>query len=495
MPSMSFRLPADLSPSVATDLVRASVGGGHDRAPTATRTEIRNGHLVLTRDAAESGPVYVPWPVTGDSRFVTPTTSLMFRDRPYNLAVELARGKLNQVRNQYADWVNGGLTPAPDVEETLTRATHTFSESLLDADGAAGDRLAGESLAGAHKAAELLVGRYEDQVFRLRHLRQPKFDTALGCRIAGVPPRGLDDVFRLTFNDACVPLTWRATETSESDYRWADADAAVAWATDRSLRVSAGPLIDFSPGGLPDFVLNQEADPVLLRSLMCDYVETVVTRYKGKVSRWLVTAGANGTDVLGLTEEDLIRLTAMAADCAWQIDPNLHVTFGLSQPWGDYLTTPGFDYSPFVYADTLLRAGLPFAGVDVEWLFGTSPRGTYCRDVLEASRLLDLFGLLGVPIQVSLAYPSATAADPLADSVERAVGAGQWGDFSLGSQAEWAETFATLAVCKSYVTGVVWDHLSDAVPHRIPNAGLVDASGALKPAFDRLRAIREGHLK
>ena len=65
MPSMSFRVPAGLAPSAAADLLRSSVGGGHDRAPTATRAELRDGHLVLTRDAAESGPVYVPWPVAG----------------------------------------------------------------------------------------------------------------------------------------------------------------------------------------------------------------------------------------------------------------------------------------------------------------------------------------------------------------------------------------------------------------------------------------------
>ena len=52
-----------------------------------------------------------------------------------------------------------------------------------------------------------------------------------------------------------------------------------------------------------------------------------------------------------------------------------------------------------------------------------------------------------------------------------------------------------LIVCKSYVSGVLWDHLSDADPHRLPNSGLVDARGAIKPAFDRLRALREEHLK
>ncbi|HJZ91714.1 MAG TPA: hypothetical protein VKE40_12640, partial [Gemmataceae bacterium] len=166
-----------------------------------------------------------------------------------------------------------------------------------------------------------------------------------------------------------------------------------------------------------------------------------------------------------------------------------------SQPWGDYLAGPGYEYSPFVFADTLLRAGLPFAGIELEMFCGTAPRGSYCRDLLEASRMLDLFGMLGVPVQVSLAYPSSDLADPKGDPDERIEGAGQWRDFSIATQADWATAFTALAVCKSYVVGVFWDHLSDAEPHRIPNAGLVDALGAIKPAFDRLRSLREDHLK
>ena len=100
-----------------------------------------------------------------------------------------------------------------------------------------------------------------------------------------------------------------------------------------------------------------------------------------------------------------------------------------------------------------------------------------------------------MPVQVSLAYPSATTPDPQADPVELPQGSGRWRDFTPAVQADWAAAFASLALCKSYVSGVFWDHLADAAPHRIPNAGLVDVRGNAKPAFDRLRALRETHLK
>jgi hypothetical protein len=495
MHTMTFRVPAGLPEPVADDLLRSSVAGGHDRAPTPTRAVLQDGHLVLSRDLGESGPVYVPWPVPRAGRVVTPTTTLTFRDRVYDLAAELARGKVNQVRNQYAEWHGGGLNAAPDVEEMLTRAAHVFGSAIMEEQPSPADRQADEALAIAHEAAELLIRKYQDQVFRLRHQRQPKLDTLLGCRIRAAPPAGLDDAFRLSFNAACVPLTWRSIEPAESGYRWDEADAAVQWAADRNLRVVAGPLVDFAEGGMPDYVRKLQGDPLSFKSLMCDFVETVVARYRGQVTRWQVTAGANGSNVLGIGEEDLIRLTAMAADAAWQIDSGLQLTFGLSQPWGDYLAAGGYEYSPFVYADTLLRSGLPFAGVDVECYMGTSPRGSFCRDLLGTSQLLDLFGVLGVPVHIALAYPSAAAPDPQADPAERVGGGGQWRDFSPAAQADWATAFGTLVLCKSYVSTVLWDHLSDADPHRIPNGGLVDARGAVKPAFDRLRTLREAHLK
>ena len=54
----------------------------------------------------------------------------MFRDRPYQLLAELARGKINQVRNQYADWQGGGLAANDEVEFHLGRATRRIRRGI-----------------------------------------------------------------------------------------------------------------------------------------------------------------------------------------------------------------------------------------------------------------------------------------------------------------------------------------------------------------------------
>ena len=86
-------------------------------------------------------------------------------------------------------------------------------------------------------------------------------------------------------------------------------------------------------------------------------------------------------------------------------------------------------HSPFIFADTLIRAGLNLAAVDMEWVMGVTPRGSYCRDVLDASRLLDMYALLGVPLRVTLGYPSAAGPDLDADPEMRLwTPIGCWGD-------------------------------------------------------------------
>ncbi len=107
---------------------------------------------------------------------------------------------------------------------------------------------------------------------------------------------------------------------------------------------------------------------------------------------------------------------------------------------------------------------------------GMTPRGSYCRDVLEVSRLLDLYNLLLIPLSVTLGYPSSALPDPDADP-ELRLDAGRWRDgFTPQTQADWLGTFAPLALCKHYVHTVRWAHFSDADAHQFPHCGLVDAA-------------------
>src|SRR5437879_9163632 len=107
----------------------------------------------------------------------------------------------------------------------------------------------------------------------------------------------------------------------------------------------------------------------------------------------------------------MLWLTARLAEAALQLAPELELVVGVAQPWGEYLAREEHTYTPLVFLDTLLRAGLRLAAIDLEIVMGVSPRGSYCRDLLEVSRLLDSYAVLSAPIHVTLGFPSSPQID------------------------------------------------------------------------------------
>jgi hypothetical protein len=457
---------------------------------------VDGGRLTVHRDVDESGCLAAPWEVNGAGRLMSASATLMERDLPYHFQVELARGKINQLRCQAADWRSGGLQMPGDLVQQIRDASLTFGRAATQMPSEQAGEHAQNALRLGYLTADRLVRLYIDQVFQVRQQRQPKLDTTLGCRLTGSAPR---DAAALAVPQFCntvqLPLAWKEIEPAEASYSWEPHDALLDWAESRGLPVSAGPLVDFAPNQLPPWLAMWERDLHSIASFMCDYVETVVKRYHGRIRSWQLTAASNCTTALSLAEDELLWLTVRLAEAARQIDSGLELVVGLAQPWGDYMAQAERSHSPFIFADTLIRAGLNLAAVDIEWVLGVTPNGSYCRDMLEASRLLDLYALLGVPLQVTLGYPSSTTADAQADP-EQYVGAGHWQNgFNPAIQGDWAASFGALSLCKPYVRGVSWCQLSDAEPHQFPNCGLIDPQGSPKPAVQALRTLRERYLR
>ena len=465
MGSMSFLLPNPLPPGADEAVRRACFAGGYDQTPVPTRVEFRGNRLVVSRTLSESGYLLVPWPVEPFGSFVTTTATLRERPEPYALLVELARGKLNQVRTQAADWAELGLRTPADFDRAVREATRLFGSAVLNQPSADSDAA----------AASVLEQSY-----------------ALAARLTR-PAGHLEAEYRRSFNAVQLGLVWREIEPAESRYDWAAADAVVAAARGAGMPVTAGPVIDISPGMLPDWAAGWNGDLPTLAAFMCDFLETAIARYKGDVRRWVVCGGFNHADGLGLGDDDRLRLAARLFESASHIDPELDLVLSIAQPWGDYLVNDDQTISPLAFADDLIRTGLRVSAVELELRTGCVPRGSLPRDPLDAGRLLDLFSLLGLPLEVVLSCPSSAGPDPQALAHGQSVG-----DVSAPSpeaQADWGESFAALALCRPHVRAVTWDHWSDADPHMAPSAGLVEADGRAKPLLGRLRALRAAHLK
>lgn len=472
------------------------MAGGPDNSPWPTALDLSPEQLRVGRAVDESGFLIVPWTIDGRGRMMGTSATLIERTRPYNLLVELARGKVNQVRCQAFDWRAGGLLVSPELEQLIRDAclafAHTVSGNSLD--GAT--QQAQVALELAYRAAEQLVRTYVSQVFQIRHQRQPRLDSTLSCRLGqSVPPPNLAAELSSAFNGVCVPFSWSQIENEEGNYRWDEADALVDWARQQQLDLAAGPLIDFSSAHLPAWLWMWERDLPSLAAFMCKFVETVVRRYRSRIRRWQLTAASNCANVLALSDDDLLGLTYRLAESARQIDPSLELSIGIAQPWGEYMAQSERSHSPFLFADTLIRSGLNLGSLNLELVMGVTPRGSYCRDLLEISRLLDLYALLGVPLRVTLGYPSSPLPDADADP-DLHVEGGHWGDgFSPEVQAAWTADVAALTLCKPYVQGVQWVQFRDVETHPFPHAGLVDPNDRVKPALHKLRELRAAHLR
>ena len=292
------------------------------------------------------------------------TATLAERPAPYALAVELAQGKLNDVRNQMSDWLQLGLRSTPQLEKKLGEAQKAFVVAATIGGSTRRMRQAAQaSLDASTAAGDMLFDAYTSQILQSRLSSTSRLPTHLACIIAETPrrrPSALD--WASSFNMVQVNVPWKQIARSEGQYRWDVLDSLLSWGRRAGLAVEVGPLIEFRYGTIPDWVSLWEGDCESIGGLVADFVQQVVQRYRGRVPLWhLVHRPASG-DILGLTEEEQIRITARAIQVAHQADPTAQLAIGIDRPWADWMGSSHFQLGPLHLCDYLLRADLGLSG-------------------------------------------------------------------------------------------------------------------------------------
>ena len=492
---LKFRLtPPDLSGRLPE--LRKAYVTGLDRTPERLSVDVRPGLMTCHRESPESGRLSVPWRVDGFGSPILATATLAERGEPYELAVELARGELNDVRNQAADWIQMGLRPPDELEALLARSRRAFARAATARDEPAqAVASAQESLAAALEAGHVLAVAYTRQVLSRRLEGAARLPTLLASVLEGRPTTHPSaEPLSGVINSARLRCSWAQLEPAEGQFRWDEVDEQLAWCRRKHLVVSAGPLLEFRPGALPDWLWLWEGDLDSIAGMVSDLVRQTVTRYRGKVACWHVVGRPATGEVLGLGEDDQIRLTARAIQVARQADPSAQIVIDLDRPWAEWMGSSPFRLGPLHLADSLARAELGLTGIGLEVAPGFSPPGSHMRDLFDFSRLLDLYALLNLPLHVGLVAPSSADADPRADPGVR-VELGQWpAPPDEASQRDWASEWVALAVAKPFVRSVTWLQATDATPHLYPHGGLFGPEGAPKLALPWLKSFREGHL-
>lgn len=463
---------------------------GFDGCIYPTRVELQNNIVTCRRPHSDSGKLHVPWPAPGFGRPVLSTTSLREREEPYLLALELARGKLATVREQRASWEMLNMEVPAESKRIEREAFRLLSRAA--ASGASpqeASATASQSINKAIEASESLVDAYVQQRLAMRHHSQLHPTVLTGCTIdAAVPDSSAESVFLQSFNSAVAPAEWRLIEPQEGDCRWEALDRMVGWCTDHRMIVRGGPLIDLGARGMPDWLAPWQSDVVNMQSFVCDFIETAVSRYTGRIRLWETSAHANTGVALELSEESRLGLAARAIEAARRTDSDSQLFIRIDQPWSEYQARGQHRLSAFQFVDALVRANIGLHGVNLEIAIGYRPRGSLLRDRMSLSRLIDTWSQLGIQLHVTLAMPSSEASDMDAHpdlEVDDGTDDDSWTE---SRQARIAAEYVRLLTAKPAVTGIYWSHFHDALPHRFPHAGLIDVDGRVKPvasAFDQ----------
>ena len=484
MGEMTFLLPTGIDAACRSGLERACLAGGPESVPWPSLAVVQSDRLIVTRETSESGCLHAPWRVDGSGRFMISSCTLMEREAPYRLLVELTRGKLNQVRNQSWEWRSAGLDIPADFANNLKRAQQSFRTAVCAGSPEVADLAAGDALESMALGGSSLVQAYVEQVFHLRRDRPDTPAFQVGCRYQARPPANAEPALTSMGKAATLAFPWKDIEPAPGTYSWEKADELMAWAEQAQLQLTGGPLIDMGAEGLPDWLSPGQRDVNHLARAMCRFAQVVVRRYHPRIPRWILTRGSNCSPSVQITEHAMLWLNLRLAQTVRQISPDVELLAAISRPWGDYLAVEDREHSPFVFADTLLRSEIKLAALEVELVMGLPGRESYLRDLLDTSRLLDYYSLLGAPLHVSLAYPSRLPAD---SKSETAASEGSWQEGATpAGQADWGESFASLALCKHYVQQVSWICATDVPGGSLAGCGLCDESGQPKPIVEGL---------
>jgi hypothetical protein len=467
---------------------------GAEGIPWECRTTITSGAMVIERDTRESGYLYFPWQVDGRGQVELCSGSLMERLKAYNLPVELARGTLNRVRNQAAQWQTAGMVIPTAFFELVHAATAAFALAATrqEQPEAAHDH-ADEAIRLGLEAGDLLAREYSQQVLTIRVSQQATLGTLLGVRLQSLPTPDAQAKFLGSCNLAVVGLHWPEVEPKQSKFQWDATDRLVEWCHENSVRLCMGPLLRMDKHCLPDWLfLDDDFEEV--QSSVLKFIEAVAQRYRGKVNLWHVAARMNQDGAFEYTEEQRLRLVVEAVDRVRAVEPRTPQVVSFDQPWGEYIARKDQELTPLHFADTLVRGELGLAGVGLEINYGYWPGGTLPRDALEISRHIDRWSQLGVPLMAFLSAPSSTAADPLARHPARPLPDLRAGGVTPAWQQMLVQWLLPLLLAKQSIQGIVWDPWQDNQPHEMPCGGLYDSAGKPKPALETLGELRRTWL-
>jgi len=490
MGMMKFTVFTDGQPDGSLDLSQAYLVGP-DNMPIRSQMRLLGQNLFCEKKAEGLAALVIPWTVADVGRIMLSTTHLPERPEPYNLVVELLRGRVLQVWTKKEDYTG----PSPEFLHAFGEVKKRFAQALASLDKPAqAAALAADALPTAVQLGEDLALEHARRGLIYRREHRELVDLDFGVRIEpDCRQRAYQERIFESFNYATLPFDWRRVEPREQEFQWEALDYWVNWLTEKGLAIKAGQALRFTQNCLPDWLYIWEGDFESIRDYAFEHLLRCVKRYAGRIEHWDVATGLHVENCLKFSLDQIMDLTTMAARLIKKNAPQSTAVLDVVLPWGDYAARNQRSIWPLKYVEMCVNGGVEFDAIGLQIFLGAADH--HVRDVMEVSSLLDQFGSLGKPVHVTAAgVPSAHRPDPAdsSDGQRDVASGGLWHqEWSERVQSEWVDWFYHIAVGKPFVTAVSWTELSDRQGHEFPHAGLVGADLKPKMSYSMMLGMKK----
>ncbi|HNO78873.1 MAG TPA: endo-1,4-beta-xylanase [Phycisphaerae bacterium] len=468
---------------------------GSDNVPLRADIQSKGNEFICNTKAGGPAALALVWPVKGGGRMVLETTRLPERDQPYNLQVELLRGRLMRIAQKREDWGLFDFEGIEEVAKLIDLARDQLIAALQADTPAQAAEIADNGIAMAIRASEQLTA-FHAEIFLNRRKQVAGFPKRLlGTRIN---PKSTDASVRELIPKSCdfisIPFSWRDIEPREKELNWQATDDWIDWASRHHIPVRGSGLVSFTKSNVPDWLYIWEHDFEAIRDLVYEHLTRVIKRYGQYVSVWDVISGIHAANCFQFNFEQLMELTRMAVSVAKQTAPRSLAVIDIVMPWGEYYANNQRTIPPMLYAEMVMQNGLNFDAFGVQCCLGVGAEGRYVRDIFSISSMLDRFANFGKPVHVTgiqvPSAPSVGAGDAWEGKVAASAGGAWHRDWSPEIQRAWMRRVYHIALSKPFIESLTWQDFCEDNAHFLPHAGLVCADGKPKPAYEELVEIK-----
>ena len=474
-----FRLPADWS--LETRQANSIHVVGIDGIPWPCRIFVEGNTLVVNRNRDESGRIYISHPFPNFGEYMVCTGTLPERPEQYHLLTELARGTLNRLRNHISIWYESGFDVQQSIYDKTRDATRLLGQSIMGTDFEIKDEKATESLALAMRAVFELSEQFGTEV------AQRRVENSRDFPMFWFAHRATQDE---DFEKSVRQLNFELVQISD---QFVEHPMIRTWSQQEiRKRLILGPLLDASPGGLPEHLLQLD-DFEARRNKMISNTRSLLENIPEATSLIHVASGLNGLGHRQLGYPQQLQLTSDIFSVLEESSLEIPMMVSFEFPWAERLASSVGGIHPLQIADTLLRQGarISFLGLDINLDYW--PMGSVARDPLQWIDLVEIWSQLGLPLILCLRVPTGDAPATL-KAPEKLVN--QIRQNLVDEQRlQLLRHVLPLMISRPAVHGVILPQWSNESDPKFPAGGLVDKEGGAKEIVGVIDDIRRKHLK